>query len=46
MGDYLSTPDMTKHTESGENDFVRYVATEMQGWRRSMEDAHIARLDL
>jgi len=46
MGEYLSTPNRAKDTETGENDRVRYVAMGMQGWRKSMEDAHIAHLDL
>ena len=65
MGEYLSKPDRTKATESGENQQVsivtllwessrksnhslqlRYVATGIQGWRRSMEDSHITNTNL
>jgi len=42
MGDYLSKPSTQKTTENGECAQVRWVATGMQGWRRSMEDSHIA----
>ncbi len=46
MGEYLSQPDKTKHTDSGENQQLRFVAMGMQGWRRSMEDAHIANINI
>jgi serine/threonine protein phosphatase PrpC len=46
MGEYLSSPDRKKDTETGGNDKVRFIATGMQGWRRSMEDSHIAEKDL
>ena len=46
MGPYLGTPNKEKESENGENEFVRYGATSMQGWRKSQEDAHIAHLDL
>ena len=46
MGDFLSTPNREKHSESGQGGNVRYVATGMQGWRRSMEDAHIAHVNI
>ena len=46
MGDFLSTPNKTKVSETGEGGNVRYVACGMQGWRRSMEDAHIAYCNL
>ena len=37
---------MEKHSEVGEGGNVRYAACGMQGWRRSMEDAHIARCNI
>jgi len=46
MGEYLSKPDRTKDSETGSNEKFQYAATGMQGWRRSMEDSHIANLNL
>ena len=46
MGEFLSTPNKTKHSESGEGGNLRFVACGMQGWRRSMEDAHIAHINI
>ena len=42
MGEYLSVPNKEKKTETGEGGNVRFVACGMQGWRRTMEDSHIA----
>lgn len=41
MGVYLSTPNTGKDSEEGEIPELRYAACSMQGWRMSMEDAHI-----
>ena len=39
---YLDKPNTTKHTEIGQAKLgYRYAASSMQGWRLSMEDAHI-----
>lgn len=56
MGEYLSTPIRDKKTEEAENGKVptltlknaqiRYGISGMQGWRRTMEDAHISNLDI
>jgi len=46
MGEFLSTPNRDKHSETGEGGNIRYVAVGMQGWRRSMEDAHIAYINM
>ena len=52
MGTYLSTPVLDKHTEKGsdlttdKNIPVRWAVVDMQGWRKSMEDAHVARTDV
>ncbi|KAI9084534.1 hypothetical protein K1719_033522 [Acacia pycnantha] len=46
MGVYLSTPKTEKSSEDGENDRLRYGLSSMQGWRRTMEDAHAAHPDL
>ena len=51
MGTYLSTPVTDKCEESGESTECPGVpcawgVVDMQGWRKSMEDAHIADLVL
>ena len=46
MGPYLSQPKKEKHTISGQNTTLMYAASEMQGWRNSMEDAHITALEI
>lgn len=45
MGTYLSTPKTEKFSEDGENVWLRYGLSSMQGWRSTMEDAHAALLD-
>mmetsp|Transcript_32297 Transcript_32297/g.55863 ORF Transcript_32297/g.55863 Transcript_32297/m.55863 type:complete len:295 (+) Transcript_32297:2424-3308(+) len=44
MGAYRSTPLTDKHTTSGNDAKLRYAASEMQGWRITMEDAKITHL--
>lgn len=44
MGPYLSAPITTKQSDEGANSRLRYGATQMQGWRNTMEDAHITQL--
>jgi hypothetical protein len=51
MGTYLSTPVRDKHEESGES--IRspsvplvWGVVDMQGWRKSMEDSHVAQTDV
>jgi hypothetical protein len=51
MGSYLSAPVLDKHTEVGcdlddTNTPVRWAVVDMQGWRKTMEDAHVARTDV
>jgi protein phosphatase 1G len=46
MGEFLSTPIKDKHTEEGENNFLKYTSCGMQGWRKRMEDSHIADLSV
>ena len=51
MGTYLSTPVTDKNEEAGESldcpsTPVAWGVVDMQGWRKSMEDAHIAQTDL
>lgn len=42
MGIYLSKPNTTKDSHSGESEDLRFALSAMQGWRMNMEDAHIA----
>jgi serine/threonine protein phosphatase PrpC len=46
MGEFLSVPIKDKKTEERENDILRYASCGMQGWRKRMEDSHIADLDV
>ncbi|CAD8121833.1 unnamed protein product [Paramecium sonneborni] len=46
MGPYLSQPKTEKKTTVGQGKSVIFAASEMQGWRNSMEDAHINRPDV
>jgi len=51
MGTYLSTPVTDKSEESGECLScplvpVAWGVVDMQGWRKSMEDAHVAQTDV
>eukprot|EP00397_Hematodinium_sp_SG-2012_P010724 GEMP01010848.1.p1 GENE.GEMP01010848.1~~GEMP01010848.1.p1 ORF type:complete len:400 (-),score=88.32 GEMP01010848.1:1914-3113(-) len=41
MGGYLSQPVTEKHSDSGVSGTYKWVSSEMQGWRTTMEDAHI-----
>ena len=41
MGAYLSAPITLKESEDGATSRQGHGASSMQGWRRSMEDAHI-----
>jgi serine/threonine protein phosphatase PrpC len=42
MGTYLSTPVTEKRQEAGTADNIAWGVVDMQGWRKSMEDAHVA----
>jgi protein phosphatase 1G len=42
MGAYLSQPITDKETFEGESSVVAFGGSSMQGWRRTMEDAHLA----
>jgi protein phosphatase 1G len=42
MGAYLSQPVTDKETFTGQGVDVKYGGAAMQGWRKTMEDAHIA----
>lgn len=46
MGEFLSTPIRDKQSEEGENNFLKYASCGMQGWRKRMEDSHIADLSI
>mmetsp|Transcript_10434 Transcript_10434/g.14757 ORF Transcript_10434/g.14757 Transcript_10434/m.14757 type:complete len:520 (+) Transcript_10434:231-1790(+) len=51
MGTYLSTPVLEKCEESGETlncpgSPLAWGVVDMQGWRKTMEDAHVACLDV
>jgi protein phosphatase 1G len=46
MGEFLSVPIKDKVTEQGEGTMVKYVACGMQGWRKRMEDAHVASMNI
>ena len=46
MGIYLGKPNTQTETHIGENEHFEYATSCMQGWRVSMEDAHIATLDI
>ena len=51
MGTYLSTPIVTKAIESGEAQDcsvtpLAWGVVDMQGWRKTMEDAHVAQTDV
>ena len=45
MGDFLSTPNKEKDSFDGENNFLRFGSSAMQGWRYRMEDAHLHSLN-
>ena len=42
MGAFLSTPLTDVQVEQGEGSGMRFIVGEMQGWRKTMEDSHIA----
>lgn len=46
MGEFLTVPIKDKVTEEGENSVLRYASCGMQGWRKRMEDSHIADLNI
>lgn len=46
MGGLLPKPITDKRTETGTSEAVDWSAVAMQGWRRDMEDAHIAIADI
>lgn len=46
MGVYLSAPDTRKQTIAGEDGRYAFGASEMQGWRTTMEDAKLVDLEV
>ncbi|KAG2361708.1 PP2C-domain-containing protein [Suillus spraguei] len=46
MGQTLSAPATEKKSETGEDDRYLFAVSEMQGWRITMEDAHVTMLTL
>ena len=46
MGDFLSSPNKEKDSFDGENSFVKFGSSGMQGWRYRMEDAHLHSLNI
>ena len=46
MGAYLSSPVTEKDIGVGEGKDVKYGVSAMQGWRRTMEDCHVADVSL
>jgi hypothetical protein len=45
MGAYLNTPVTEKEQDEGENEWIRFASTSMQGWRAHQEDSHNNILD-
>lgn len=39
---YLNEPNTEIEHDSGGNEYLRFAAGSMQGWRLNMEDAHVA----
>lgn len=46
MGIYLMKPNTEKQTTTGKNTLLEFAQSAMQGWRTSMEDAHICKMDI
>jgi len=46
MGVYLSSANRDATYDEGNGNLFNYVAGSVQGWRKNMEDAHIAECDL
>lgn len=48
MGPYLAQPNIDVKSDKGESQQtkIRYSRCDMQGWRRNMEDATIAEVDI
>lgn len=46
MGQILSQPVTEKHSEEGQDKYLAFGLSSMQGWRINMEDAHTTILDM
>jgi protein phosphatase 1G len=46
MGAYLTTPCTVKDSIDGADERFGFGVSEMQGWRKNMEDAHVSQLKL
>ena len=46
MGPYLSEPIRLKESECGANEYIRFGVSQMQGWRKTQEDAYLAEINL
>ena len=46
MGEFLSSPIKDKDYEDGENSYIKFGASGMQGWRKRMEDSYICALNI
>lgn len=46
MGSSQSTPNTTKLSSSGSSQRLEFAVSAMQGWRETMEDAHICAVEL
>ena len=46
MGQILSTPVIDKECHQGTDSFTSFGICSMQGWRMSMEDSHVAELNI
>lgn len=46
MGSYLSTPIVEKRSSCGNNSKISFGVAAMQGWRTTMEDAHMTNLNI
>jgi protein phosphatase 1G len=46
MGVYLSDPNTEKDTHTDESALFKWTSSEMQGWRKNMEDARICDLSI
>lgn len=46
MGIYLPKPNTDKSTTTGKIEGFEFAESSMQGWRMSMEDAHICHLNI
>ena len=46
MGEFLPSPIKEKDFEDGENSYIKFGASGMQGWRKRMEDTFICEMNI